>query len=109
MTIKFAKSCLLAGALLIPYMAHSADVDADRKDPVTFVQDSAITAKVKAKLAAEHVRSLAQISVDTDANGMVVLTGKVRSKDEADKVVQIARDTEGVNSVVSNLQIRKDD
>ena len=77
--------------------------------PLTFVKDSVITTKVKANLADEKMSSLAHISVDTDSNGAVVLKGKVRSQEEADKAASIARGTEGVTSVKSNLQIKKDD
>lgn len=40
---------------------------------------------------------------------MVVLSGSVRSKMDEEKAVSIARSTEGVTSVKSNLQIKKDD
>ena len=87
--------------------AHAKDRDADNTHPVAFVKDSVITTKVKAKLAAEKVRSLANIKVDTDAQGAVVLSGKVRTQAEADKAVSIAQGTEGVTSVQSSLQIKK--
>jgi hyperosmotically inducible protein len=53
--------------------------------------------------------SLVHVGVDTDAKGAVVLSGSVRSQKEADKAVSIARATEGVTSVTSTLQIKKDD
>lgn len=109
MKTKVATTCFVIGALLTPYFAHAEDSDSDRKHPVTFVKDSAITTKVKAKLAAEKIASLARISVDTDRSGMVVLSGKVRSQEEADKAVSITKGTEGVTSVTSKLQIKKDD
>lgn len=108
MKTKIATTCFMIGALLTPYFVH-ADNDSDRKHPGAFVKDSAITTKVKAKLAAEKLSSLARVSVDTDRNGAVVLSGKVRSMAEADKAVNIARDTEGVTSVTSKLQIKPDD
>jgi hypothetical protein len=47
--------------------ARAADGDAGRSHPtMTFVKDSIITAKIKAKLAADHPGSLAHTSVDTD-------------------------------------------
>ncbi|HXE40230.1 MAG TPA: BON domain-containing protein [Azonexus sp.] len=109
MKTRIATTCFVIGALLTPYFAHADDTDSDRKHPVTFVKDSAITTKVKAKLAAEKIASLARISVDTDSNGMVVLSGKVRSQAEADKAVSITQGTEGVKSVSSKLQVKKDD
>lgn len=109
MKTKVATIGLVIGALLTPYFAHAVDSDSDRRHPATFVKDSAITTKVKAKLATEKIASLARISVDTDRNGAVVLSGKVRSQEEADKAVSIAKETEGVTSVTSKLQIKKDD
>ena len=111
MKAKFATSCFIIGALLAPVAAHAADSDSDsdRTQPMTFVKDSAITTKVKAKLASEKLSTLAHIRVDTDRNGAVVLSGKVKSQKEADKAVSIASNTEGVTSVASNLQITKDD
>jgi hyperosmotically inducible protein len=95
--------------LLAPVVAHAEDTDSGRTHPMTFVKDSVITTKIKAKLAAEKVKSLMHIKVDTDNMGMVVLSGTVRNQEQADKAVSIARGTEGVTSVQSNLQIKKDD
>lgn len=109
MIIRFATTTLVIGALLAPVWAYAEDADSDRKDPATYVKDSAITIKVKSKLAADKLSSLAHVSVDTDNKGAVVLTGNVRTQDEADKVVAIARATDGVTSVKNNMQIKKDD
>ena len=92
-----------------PAAAHAAASGSDRMHPVAFVKDSAITAKIKAKLAEEKIGSLARIRVDTDNKGAVALSGNARTQEEADKVVSIARETEGVTSVKSNIQIKKDD
>jgi hyperosmotically inducible protein len=109
MKIKLATTCFVIGTLLAPVAVHAADPDSDRSHPKTFVKDSAITTKIKAKLAAEHLTSLARINVDTDQNGVVWLNGIARTQEEADKAVSIARETEGVTSVKSKIQIKKDD
>jgi hyperosmotically inducible protein len=106
MKIKLATSCFLIGALLAPVIVHAEDSDADRKHPATFVKDSVITTKIKTKLAAEKMSNLANIKVDTDSKGMVVLSGKVPTQKEADRAVSIARETEGVTSVESKIQIK---
>lgn len=85
------------------------DSDADRSNPKAFVKDSAITVEVKSKLAAEHITSLGRISVDTDNNGIVYLSGTARSQEAIDKAISIARGTEHVKSVHSTLTIKKDD
>ncbi|MGA9991415.1 MAG: BON domain-containing protein [Thiobacillaceae bacterium] len=107
MNIKLATGAFIIGSLLAPMAAHAEDTDADRTHPMTFVKDSAITTKVKAKLAAEKIKSLVHIKVDTDSAGMVVLSGKVRTQEEADKAVSIAQGTEGVTSVTSNIRVGK--
>lgn len=109
MKTQFATTCLVIGALLAPTAVLAADQDSDRMHPMTYVKDSAITAKVKAKLAEEKMSSLAHIRVDTDKKGAVVLSGNVRSQEDMDKAVSIARGTEGVTSVTNKLKIRKDD
>ena len=108
MKIKLAAACFVIGALLTPIAAHAADGDSDRKHPVTFVKDSAITIKIKAMLADEKISTLKNIRVDTDAKGAVVLRGKVKTQEEADKAVSIARETEGVTSVKSKIRVKKD-
>lgn len=107
MKFKLATACFVIGAVLAPIAAYAADRDSDRTHPLTFVKDSVITAKIKAKLAEEKISSLKHIRVDTDAQGAVLLRGRVGSQEEADKVVSIARDTEGVTSVKSNIRIRR--
>ena len=109
MKIRLATTCFIIGALLVPVAAHAADPDTDRTHPKAFVKDSVITTKIKAKLAAENIKSLAGIRVDTDANGMVVLSGEAKTQEEADKAVSIARETEGVTSVESKIRIKKED
>jgi hyperosmotically inducible protein len=109
MKAKLATSCFIISTLLAPVAAYADDRDSDRTHPMTFVKDSAITVKVKAKLADEKMISLAHIMVDTDSKGAVVLSGTVRTQEEADKAVSIARGTEGVTSVKNKLKIKKDD
>ena len=108
MNTKLLAACFVAGALLAPVVALAADGDADRKNPVAFVKDSAITTKIKTKLAAEKMRSLTHVSVDTDRNGMVVLSGTATTQEGVDKAGAIARDTEGVTSVQNNIKVKKD-
>ena len=105
----FATTCVVVGALLVPVLAHSEDTDKDRKNASAYVKDSVITTKVKAKLAEEKLSTLARIQVDTDNKGVVDLSGTVRSQDEADKAVSIARGTEGVKGINNHLKIKKDD
>jgi hyperosmotically inducible periplasmic protein len=110
MKTSIATSIVAFGMLIGPVAALAVeDSDTDRSHPTTFVKDSAITAKVKTKLAAEHINSLGNIHVDTDNNGVVWLTGTAHSQADADKAATIARETEHVKSVHSELTVKKDD
>lgn len=109
MKTKLATSCFIISTLLVPVAAYAEDRDADRMHPMTYVKDSAITVKIKAKLAGEKMSSLAHVSVDTDSKGAVVLSGNARTQEDADKAILIAHATEGVTSVNSRIKIKKDD
>jgi hyperosmotically inducible protein len=109
MKIKLVTACFVVASLLAPLATYAAsDGDTDRSHPGAFVKDSMITTKVKAKLAEEKMSSLAHVKVDTDANGIVFLSGYVGSTAEADKAVALARETDGVTSVTSKLKVKKD-
>ena len=108
MKYKLATTCFVIGSVLAPVAAYAADSDTDRSKPTTFVKDSVITTKIKTKLASEHLGSAKHIKVDTDKNGGVWLSGTANSQGEVDKAVQIARNTEGVKSVKSDLKVHKD-
>jgi len=105
MKTKLATTCFVIGVLLAPVAANAQESDPDRMAPKAFVKDSVITTKIKAKLAAENIKSLAHIRVDTDSKGVVVLSGKVKTQTEEEKAVSIARETEGVTTVKSNIKI----
>jgi len=106
MKIKLAATCFVIGTLLAPAVGYTADSDMDRSHPKTYVKDSAITTKIKAKLAEEKISSLVHIKVDTDNNGVVWLSGTAKTQEDADKAVSIARDTEGVKSVENHIKIK---
>jgi hyperosmotically inducible periplasmic protein len=70
----------------------------------TQVDDAGITAKVKAKLAADGDINPFNIDVDTN-EGVVTLQGRV-AKDEARiKAEQLARDTDGVRRVINLVKV----
>ena len=101
---------LVIAALSVPVLAlAAADTGADRAHPAAFVKDSVITTKVKSKLAAEHIKSLGRIHVDTDENGVVWLRGTAGTQEAADRAVAIAHDTEGVKDVRSHIKVRHND
>ncbi|MGO9934178.1 MAG: BON domain-containing protein [Steroidobacteraceae bacterium] len=110
MKTKLAMSCVVFGALLGSGAAIAGDdASAVGTSTAVFVKDSLITTKIKTKLAADHLTSLARIHVDTDQNGIVWLTGTARSQEAIAQAVSLARDTEHVKSVHNDLTVRLDD
>ena len=71
-----------------------------------YIDDSTITAAVKAKLVGEKTANLTRIEVDT-TNQVVTLNGIVQSADQKAKAEQLARQVGGVRSVKNNLQVEK--
>jgi len=109
MNRKLVTTWLLSATLLGPIVAvAAADQDSDRSHPKEFVKDSAITSKIKTKLATEHFSSLGKIHVDTDRNGVVWLSGHANSEEAVERAGRIARDTEGVRSVENHIHVEKD-
>jgi hyperosmotically inducible protein len=87
---------------------------ADRKDrpaatpsgkTEAYVEDSVITAKVKAALLRAPELSSRDVEVETD-HGRVLLTGVVRSKAERDHAVKAAAQVDGVMDVKDALVVR---
>jgi hyperosmotically inducible periplasmic protein len=110
MKTKLAMTCVVFGALLGSAAAIAAgDAESTGTTTAVYVKDSAITTKVKTKLAADHLTSMGRIHVETDQNGVVWLSGTARSQEAIDKAVSIARDTEHVKSVHNDLTVRMDD
>lgn len=109
MKSKLAVTALIVAAFTAPTLALAQDRDANRDQPKTFVKDSVITTKIKAKLATERLSSLAKIHVDTEENGKVWLSGSANSQEQIDKAVAVARATENVSAVENRLTVKKDD
>jgi hyperosmotically inducible periplasmic protein len=96
---------LIMSVLLIGGIAGASVYAAGAESAGTYVKDSVITTKVKAQLAAKHMSTLANIKVDTDANGIVWLSGKAPSNDARDLAEMITRNTEGVTSVHNDIVV----
>lgn len=103
-------SCAIVATLLGGSMVATAqDSNSDTAHAKTYVKDSAITTKIKTRLAAEHITSLGDVHVDTDKNGVVWLSGTVKTQEAADKAVSIARKTAHVKRVHSDIKVVADD
>ena len=96
----------VAAALYLPVaMADDYKADSDTSHPGAYVKDSVITAKVKSKLAAQHLATLTHIKVDTDNQGVVWLSGMAPSKDASELAAMIAKGTDGVTSVHNGIVV----
>lgn len=70
------------------------------------MSDTMITAKVKADMAADNTVKAMDVHVETQ-KGVVMLSGFVPSKAEADRAVELAKGVQGVNDVKSSIQVKK--
>jgi osmotically-inducible protein OsmY len=90
------------GAVLAVMLLVTACQSMTGKTAGTTIDDAAITATVKSKLAAERVGSLTKIDVDTN-RGVVYLNGNVDDPAYRARAAEIAREVEGVRNVVNNI------
>ncbi len=89
------------GALLLAGCAGSRY----RESTGEYVDDSAITAKIKSAYAADPTVSALRVKVTT-YKGIVQLSGFVNSEDERQKAVEIAQGVNGVQRVKDNLIVK---
>jgi hyperosmotically inducible protein len=97
------------GSAALPGETGGAVVGGDATNPEpdrapgTVVDDAAITAAVKTKLLADPMVGGLKIDVDT-REGVVTLTGdNMKSQDEIDQAVKLAKETDGVKNVEAKL------
>ncbi|WP_034912119.1 molecular chaperone OsmY [Erwinia sp. 9145] len=83
----------------------SSKVDSSMKKVGGYMDDSGVTAKVKAALVDDDMIKSTDISVKTH-NGVVELSGFVPSQDQAERAVAAAKKVEGVKSVSDKLHAK---
>ena len=83
----------------VPRLAPSAVVGTSG-----VLDDAEISSKIKAKMVLDDYVKARSISVNTK-DGTVTLRGVVRSVDEHDRALMMARDTVGVTQVVDELRV----
>ena len=98
-------SSVLALGVACGPIAMADETGTDSTASHHYIKDSSITTKVKAKLAAKHLSTLTRIKVDTDADGVVWLSGRAPTKDASDLAAMIAKNTEGVQSVHNDIAV----
>ena len=80
----------------------TAEVANEAKRALT---DGQITAKIKAKMALDDTVKALAVNVDT-TGPVVTVSGTVDSEAQHQRVIQLARETEGVKQVVDHLRVR---
>ena len=76
-----------------------------RKSTGEFIDDAAITTKVKTAFAQDPAVKAIDVKIDT-FKGNVQLNGFVNTHEEKARAEQIARSTEGVVSVQNNITVK---
>lgn len=79
--------------------------DAKREAPGEYIDDSAITAKVKAAVFEDSTLKSAEINVET-YKGIVQLSGFVRSRGDINRAVEVTRKIKGVKSVSNSMVVK---
>ena len=77
----------------------------DREGTGEYIDDSVITAKVKASIFNEPTIKAREINVET-YKGSVQLSGFVGDPSDANKAVEIARGVKGVTSVKNDVRVK---
>ena len=95
-------SLLVCGALAV--LILGAGACATSQPAGQQVDDAAVTAKVKTKIASDPELNPFDIDVDT-LDGVVTLRGRVSSREKAQEAEKLARHTEGVSRVENRLEI----
>jgi len=112
MKTRLVLSCAVAFSLagLVPPGAMADPVPAmSGNGAKVVIEDSAITSSIKARFDADHAGGFGSIRVDTEDHGVVTLEGEARTQDAADRAIAIAKGTDGVREVHSEIKIEKDD
>ncbi len=96
-------NCLLILALIVTFAACGSTPKKASTGEV--IDDSVITTKVKALLAADNLLKSIQIGVET-YRGTVQLSGFVNSREVVEKAEQITKSVQGVKSVKNDLIVK---
>ena len=94
----------LLSSILILLLVACAPT-ATREGTGEYIDDSMITGKVKAALAADPEVKATEVNVET-FKGKVQLSGFVSSRDAAQRAVEVARKVNGVKSVKNDMVIK---
>lgn len=96
-----ASASLTCAVLCAVPLLESCSTNQPAKEQVS---DATITSKIKAKYVADTDISNFDISVETQ-EGVVYLTGRVKSQAVKDEAERIALNTDGVRQVVNHIEV----
>ena len=102
--IKFHRSFLLVSAIALAGLTGCASSQ-QHESTGQYVDDTAITTKVKAAIFNEPTLKSAEINVET-FKGRVQLSGFVSSRDSIDRAMAVARGVSGVTSVGNDMRLK---
>lgn len=88
---------------------HATEKNKENREPMKavgqYVDDSTITAKVKAKHAEDKMVSALRVEVETK-QGVVILSGEAKTEGEVQRAEMLARQVEGVKSVSNMIELK---
>lgn len=103
--MKFIKRIPLFFAAIAMVATVGCASTAKQESTGQYVNDTAITAKVKAAIFNQPSLKSKEINVET-FKGRVQLSGFVNSRDDIDQAVTVAKGVEGVASVSNDMRIK---
>ena len=100
----FARTSILVAAFALAAVAGCASTQ-KHESTGQYVDDTAITTKVKAAIFNEPTLKSAEVNVET-FKGVVQLSGFVSSPDAKSTAVRVTRDVAGVKSVKDDMRVK---
>jgi osmotically-inducible protein OsmY len=101
---QFTRISVLFAAVALTSLAGCAS-SRQHESTGQYVDDTAITAKVKAAIFNEPTLKSAEINVET-FKGRVQLSGFVSGRDSIDRAVAVAQAVSGVSSVANDMRVK---
>ncbi|ROQ20168.1 MULTISPECIES: BON domain-containing protein [Marinimicrobium] len=95
---------ILALAMLLAMFAGCASTETS-SGTGEYIDDTVITAKVKAAIFNDSTLKSSEINVET-FKGVVQLSGFVNSRADINRAVSIAREVKGVTSVENDMKLK---
>jgi osmotically-inducible protein OsmY len=101
-----ARHFLIATAAALAMLAQTGcSVMRDQQSVGSYVDDTGVTTRVKARFAEDPAVSAMALNVET-MKGVVQLSGFAKSAEEKARAERLARDTSGVKSVRNDIVVR---